>query len=347
MRIALDVTPATTGGTGVSRYASELHAALLRLDIDVRSFAIGRGPYPAPAGARRSGLPLRMAHWSWKALGRPRAEDLVGPVDLAHCLDLVPIPSRAPCVMTAHDLLAVEHPELHSERQVQLQRQQLAAFARADLVVANSEMTGRALVRHGIPESKVTVAPLGFSPLLAQGAAEPGSYLLAVGELAARKNLPMLIEAFRAAHLPEGMELLLVGPEGHGATGTTGLLGDGVRALGHVDDAQLARLYAGATALCFPSLAEGFGLPVLEAMAAGTAVVASDLEVLREVAGDAALFVPSTDVRAWVAALEQVTTDDGLRHRMRAAGRAAAAGRTWDVTAACTVQAYARLLSCG
>jgi glycosyltransferase involved in cell wall biosynthesis len=346
MRIALDVTPATTGGTGVARYASELHAALLRKDIDVRAYAIGRGPYPAPAGARRSRLPLRLAHASWQVTGRPRAEDLVGPVDLVHCLDLLPTPSRAPSVMTAHDLLAVEHPELHSARQVQLQRKQLAAFSRADLVIANSETTGRALVRHGIVESKVTVAPLGCSPVEGEPAPEPGNYVLAVGELAARKNLPMLIEAFRAAQLPEAMELRLVGPEGHGATGATDLLGGRVRAMGRVDDARLARLYAGATALCFPSLAEGFGLPVLEAMAAGTPVIASDLEVLREVAGDAALFVPPTDLRGWVAALERVAADEALRRRMQAAGRAAAAGRTWDATAASTVTAYERLLAC-
>jgi glycosyltransferase involved in cell wall biosynthesis len=347
MRIALDVTPITAGSTGVARYARELHVSLVEAGVDVVTYAIGRGPHPAPEGTHHLRVPLRAVQRMWQVVGRPRVEDLVGPVDLVHCLDLLPTPSRAPCVMTAHDLVALELPALHSPRQVETQRRQLAAFGRADLVLADSRATAAALVQRGVPADRVTVVPLGLSDPGPITSHDRGPYLLAVGELAARKNLPVLIEAFRAARLPEQVELLLVGPEGFGAEGTTSLLGGRVRALGRVDDATLAGLYAGATALCFPSLAEGFGLPVLEAMRAGTPVIASDLDVLREVAGDAAVYVAASDVRAWSAALERVVDDQDLRAKLARAGIAASEGRTWAVTAAATVAAYEKVLSCG
>jgi glycosyltransferase involved in cell wall biosynthesis len=248
--------------------------------------------------------------------------------------------------MTAHDLVALEHPDLHSTEQVRMQQRQLIAFARSERVLANSNATARALVRHGISADRVTVTALGLGKPIQPVASRRGPYLLAVGELAARKNLPVLIEAFRAADLPNELELLLVGPEGFGAERITPLLGGRVQALGRVDDATLVGLYEGATALCFPSLAEGFGLPVLEAMRAGTPVIASDLEVFREVAGAAALFVPPTDVRAWVSALERLVADEQLRGQLGAAGRAGAEGRTWAATAAATVAAYEQVLGC-
>ena len=125
------------------------------------------------------------------------------------------------------------------------------------------------------------------------------------------------------------------------------MLADRVFTVGPVDDATLSGLYAAATALCFPSLAEGFGLPVLEAMAAGLPVVASDIEVVREVAGDAARLVPPGDVGAWRHALEDVATDPATLQRMAAAGRARAGRFSWDRTAELTVAAYRRVLRCG
>jgi glycosyltransferase involved in cell wall biosynthesis len=344
MRVALDLTPAASGSTGVARYALSLHDALRDLGVDVAAFAVGRGRCAVPTGTRRVGVPLRVVQRGWQLTGRPRVEQLVGAVDLAHCLDLVPAPSRAPQVMTAHDLLSLTRPELHSVAQVRQQQAQLVALRRADLVLANSAVTAQALADHGVAADRVVVTPLGATPPRDAVTPRAGRYVLAVGELAVRKNLLLLIDAFRAARLPADVELLLVGPDGHQAQQVLEHTGDRVRALGRVDDAQLAALYAGATVFCFPSLAEGFGLPVLEALVAGTPVLASDLEIIREVAGDAARLLPPQDVAAWTAALEELFADEATRSAMSRRGRAVAAGRTWEATARATHDAYRRLL---
>lgn len=345
MRVALDLTPATTGSTGVSRYARCLYDGLQPLDVEVVPFAVGRGPHPPPPGTHRCRAPLRVVQRSWSLTRRPAVERWVGSVDLMHCLDLVPAPSRAPTVMTAHDLLALTRPELHSPSQVDQQRAQLRALLRADLVLANSEVTGQQLVDHGVRQDRVVVTRLGCAPPPSDVKPYPGRYVLAVGELAARKNLGLLAEAFLAARLPQDVRLLLAGPDGHAAASVRALLGDRVRALGRVDDATLASLYAGATAFCFPSLAEGFGLPVLEAMRAGAPVLASDLPILHEVAGDAARFLSPYDATAWASALEELVADPASVQELREQGRTHAAGMTWDATARATLDAYRSLLS--
>lgn len=344
MRVALDVTPTTAGTTGVARYAAAMAVELRALGVDVAAFAIGRGPHAPPPGTRRLPVPLRVVQRSWQLTRRPSVEQLVGRIDLAHCLDLQPAPSRAPRVMTAHDLLAITRPDLHSARQVQQQHRQLRAMRTADLVLANSAVTAQDLLEHGVPADRIVVTPLGMTPPAEQVVPRAGRYALAVGELAARKNLLVLVEAFRDARLPDGAELLLVGPQGYQAQDVLARAGGRVRVLGRVDDAELATLYAGATAFCFPSLAEGFGLPVLEAMQAGAPVLVSDLPVLHEVAQDAARYLPAQDVSAWRAALEDLFADEAARTAMSRRGREVAAGRTWKQTAGATLAAYERLL---
>ncbi|MCW2544699.1 MAG: glycosyl transferase group 1 [Frankiales bacterium] len=341
MRVALDVTPATTGRTGVARYARELTRELRALDIEVRPFAIGRGPYPAPDGTKRLRMPLRVVQQAWRIARHPTVEDIVGAVDVFHSLDLIPVPSRAPLVMTAHDTAAIERPDLHPPHQVASQRHQLDGWRRAARVVAVSQATADALARLGVDPARISVARHGLTPLPAAGPPvleQP--FLLAVGEVNARKDLPTLIAAFRQADLPEDLLLVLAGPDGFRAEETTRLTGGQVRALGRVEDDVLGALYRDALALCFPTLGEGFGLPVLEAMSAGKPLVVSDLDVLREVAEGAALFVPPGDVTAWSGALERIVRDGELRTRLAEAGRQRAAAATWQATARDTVDAY-------
>jgi glycosyltransferase involved in cell wall biosynthesis len=345
MRVALDVTPAMTGATGVARYTREMHRELSGLDVQVAAFAIGRGPHAAPVGTRHIGVPLRAVQSFWRLTGQPTVERLVGRVDIAHTLDLQPAPSRCPQVMTAHDLLAISHPHLHSPGQVRQQLAQLQGFRAADLVLADSYVTAQALLDNGVAAARLRVAPLGYRPSPEPVTPAPGTYLLAIGELAARKNLLVLIEAFRAARIPEDYELLLVGPTGYGSEEVLAHVGGRVRHLGRVDDAHLASLLAGATLFCFPSLAEGFGLPVLEAMGAGTPVLASDLDVLREVAGPCARYAPPQDVEAWTSAIEELLTDPAMRESMSRTGLEAAHGRTWRATAEATVAAYREVLA--
>jgi glycosyltransferase involved in cell wall biosynthesis len=162
-----------------------------------------------------------------------------------------------------------------------------------------------------------------------------------------RKGLTTLIAAFAQTKLEEDVRLVLAGPDGWGADEVTTAIrdrgvGDRVHRLGRVGDAQLAALYTGCLAVCVPSLAEGFGLTVLEGLAAGAPVVASDLPVLREVAGDAAVYATPGEPEAWTAALERLVGDGGLRRDLAARGAAAAAPFTWQRTAASTRGAYER-----
>jgi glycosyltransferase involved in cell wall biosynthesis len=351
VRVAVDVTPLIAGSTGVARYTERLCEALEAAGIELAPFAVGRASRPPPPGARHLKLPLRIVQRSWSLTSRPSVEALVGPVDVVHSLDLHPPPSRHPIVATVHDLAAIEEPNLHPPRSVAQQRVRLAALGRAEVVVSDSYATAAALSRHGIEAHRIVVGQLGLTPLPApadHGVA--GAFVLAVGELSARKGHAALLEAFASACLGP-LRLVLAGPDagqGQRLRELAVSLGIADRCVipGRVSDAVLAGLYEDATALCFPSLAEGFGLPVLEAMAAGLPVVASDLEVIREVAGDAAVFVPAGDVPMLRGALEQVVNDEQLRRRLADNGRTRAGRFTWEATADATISAYQQALAC-
>jgi glycosyltransferase involved in cell wall biosynthesis len=292
-----------------------------------------------------------MVQRSWRLTSRPSAEDLVGPVDVVHSFDLHLPPSIHPIVATVHDLAAIERPDLHPRRSVAQQRTRLAALARAQVVVSDSYATASALSRHGIEAHRIRVGQLGRTPL--PPPAEhgiQGRFVLAVGELSARKGHSVLLHAFGSARLGP-VRLVLAGPDAGQGTSLAELaaslgINDRCVLLGRVSDAVLAGLYRDAVALAFPSLAEGFGLPVLEAMAAGLPVVASDLEVVREVAGDAAVLVPPSDVPMLRDALERIVDDDQLRRRLADSGRVRATRFNWQATTDATIAAYHQALAC-
>jgi len=341
----------TAGATGVARYVTELDRALVAAGIELRRFAVGRGPHAAPAGTRRLPVPMRVLHRTWRVLPIPRVEHIAGQADLVHVTDLVPPPTRLPLVITVHDLDALDRPDLHGRRARALQLAQLAAAReRADAVIADSAATAGALRGHGVDADRIAVVRLGCTALPAPDptAVPDGPYLLAVGTIDARKGIDTLVEAFGRADV-DGVRLVIAGPEGYQAAQVDAAvaeagIADRVLLPGRVSDAALAGLYAGATAYCLPSRAEGFGLPVLEAMAAGSPVIASDLPVLREIAEGAAAFVPVDDVDAWVAAIEGVVGDDGARAAQAVIGRQRASEFTWTATAEATVAVYERLL---
>jgi glycosyltransferase involved in cell wall biosynthesis len=220
------------------------------------------------------------------------------------------------------------------------------AARRAAGFVCNSHATRADLVRH-FPAlaDRSAVIPLGVEPRFAR--AVPGAvperygvprpYVLAVGTREPRKNLPRLVRAFAGlpADLRERYSLAIAGKPGWGDAETERLASaqPGVVLTGYVEDDDLPALYAGAEAFAFPSLAEGFGLPVIEAMAAGTPVLTSNCSSLAEVAGDAARLVDPGDERAVRAGLEELLEDVSLRDRLAHAGRERAAGFTWRRTA--------------
>jgi glycosyltransferase involved in cell wall biosynthesis len=349
MEVALDLTPTLSGVTGVARYAARLAAALPSQGVEVRGFAVGRGPGAAPPGTRRLRVPLRVVQPVWRMTGRPYAERIAGGGDVVHSLDLALPPTARPLVATIHDLASLDRPDLHPPGAADQLRRRLDSLESAAAVLAVSHATAAALARYGVDLDRVTVTPQAPT-LHVDQPVDPGilgPYLLAVGELTARKDYTTLI---RALARPEASNLRLVmaGPMGFRGDEVVALveqleLADRVQLLGRVSDAVLAGLYRGATALCFPSVIEGYGLPLVEAMAEGLPIVASDIDVSREVAGDAAVYFPVGDDRAFATALAEVTSDQELRGRLGAVGRSRSAELTWERTAALTAETYRRL----
>jgi glycosyltransferase involved in cell wall biosynthesis len=358
LSVALDATPLISGRTGVARYVTELAAALERQGVDVRRFAVGRASVQPPPGLRRIRVPLRFVERWWQIAPTPRVERLVDGADVVHATSLTVPPSRRPLVVTVHDLAAVEHPHLHPPRQVHQLRGLLAALDRADAILAVSQTTADALMARGVDTAKIFVTLNGATPFReaestpsvdTTGLPEPGSYLLAVGETSARKGYPTLLRAL-AQLGGVAPRLVVVGPAGGDEARIRDLIAEldlrhCVVRFGAVNDEELAHLYRGALALCFTSIAEGFGLPVLEAFATGVPVIAAEIPAVREVAGDAAFFVPPNDEDRLAEALRAVSSDSGLRARLAAAGLERAAAFSWDDTAERTLAAYQTALA--
>ncbi|MEO8601335.1 MAG: glycosyltransferase family 1 protein [bacterium] len=370
-RIALDALPLQVRSAGVAVYVAEL-ASALAARCPQSAFSLfgvaGRpadGAWPANVSWRRSlAYPLVMG----VPPGVPRLlplESVYGGVDLFHATAYaVPRTWHVPVVLTVHDLTLLRHPELGTAALCRSVRRSAADAPRARLVIADSQATQRDLVELcDVPESRIRVVPLGVATDFVRqpaevaraevrtrfGLSEP--YLLHVGTHEPRKNLPRLIAAY--ARLRAGNaappQLVLAGAPGWGAAAIDDAIArSGVAAriarLGRVAPAALPALYAAAEAFVFPSLYEGFGLPLLEAMACGTPVIASGTAALAEVAGDAALLVDPADVEGLAAAMARLLDDPALRHRLADAGARRAAGYTWEHTARRTLAVYDEVL---
>jgi glycosyltransferase involved in cell wall biosynthesis len=310
---------------GVERWARELASHLPALRPG--AYAVLRPPRQL---AHRAGhaweqgvLPLRAA--------RLRARALLCPANLAP----LGFPRN---VVVIHDAAPLRHPGWYSPPYSALQRRLLRPIARRALHLITVSEFSRGELRELLEVEHVSVVPGGVDPAFAPaadagraraalGLARP--YVLCVASHTARKNLAALAPAARAL-AADGIEIAVAGGHRPQFAAERGL--DGLRLLGHVPDELLPGLYAGAEAFVLPSRYEGFGLPVLEAMAAGTPVVASDATALPETCGGAALLV-SPDGEAIRAALAALLGDRAERERLRAAGLERAAGFTWDATA--------------
>jgi glycosyltransferase involved in cell wall biosynthesis len=270
----------------------------------------------------------------WEQFGLPHAlrRQRAALVHAPNCF----LPLRRPCpgVVTIHDLAFECYPEDFSRRTGAKYRFFAPRAARsAERVICVSRFTADDVVtRYGIDEAKVRVVP--NAPALAAGdsAPPPGPYVLAVGDLRAKKNLGRLVAAWQRSGVPHRLVLAGLG---------TMEVPPGVELTGYVDDARLDALMRGADLLVHPSLYEGFGLVVLEAMTRGTPVAAARATALPETAGDAAVLFDPFDVddiaQAIVRALDE-------RDELAARGRARAAAFSWDATARATAAVYQELL---
>jgi glycosyltransferase involved in cell wall biosynthesis len=258
-------------------------------------------------------------------------------MDVLHCpTQRAPTRSRVPLVVTFHDLAVLRHPETFNRWTRTYSRRVLPGVVRAATrLIAVSEFTKRELLDLlEVPPEKVRVIPNAVGePFTADGDAAGGDYVLAVSTLEPRKNLARLVEGYRRAGL-NGLPLLVAGAAGWGSVRVEG---GGVRWLGEVQDEELARLYRGARAVAYVSLYEGFGLPVLEAMACGAPVVAGRNAALEEVSGGAAVLVDPLDPDAIAAGLHEAID---RREELRPLGLARARAFDWQRVARETVAVY-------
>jgi glycosyltransferase involved in cell wall biosynthesis len=265
--------------------------------------------------------------------------------------------SRDRCVVTVHDLGWQVHPELY-DRRLRLMYGALFPWAirRADRFIAVSRYTADDLVRRaGVPASRIEVVYHGLDPAFSSGSAPdtalPSSapYVLAVGGVSPRKNTRRLIEAFirwrgRGGRRSE-YRLLITGTSldpAYASNGAGAGLPDGVSLLGYVDKSELPRLYAGAAAFLYPGIYEGFGLPIIEAMACGAPVVTSRTGAAPEVAGGAAILVDPFDVESIAAGLEQATIPEEA-DRLRVLGHGRISLFDWSKAANTTLEVYRQL----
>jgi glycosyltransferase involved in cell wall biosynthesis len=360
MRIAIDARLWAEPRSGIGRYTRSLTEHLLRVAPEERWILyVDRAPGPSAPGAEIRCLPwTRRLLWSlWHARRDLRRR----PVDVFHGVTGFELPARGPwaLVTTVHDLVPLRLPGLVPPRHRWAVRCLLGgALRRANRIIAVSETTrGEILARYRLPPARVVVVPEAaaahFVPpapaALAAVRARYGlgrPYILFVGFLEPKKNLSVLLEAVARLHRRGAWgptDLVVAGAPGWGPDPAARVralgLDDAVRFVGPVSDTDLPALYGGALAFAFPSLWEGFGLPVLEAMAAGAPVVASDRGALPEVTAGAALLAePAPEPLA--EALGRVLGDPALRERLRAAGLARAAAFSWERTARETLAVY-------
>jgi alpha-1,3-rhamnosyl/mannosyltransferase len=332
--IVLDADVLGRNRTGEETYVLNLLRHLPLVAPDLRFAAVTRHPDLVPDGVEAIELAARFqeVRMAWSL---PRLLRRLNP-QAAHFQHALPLGWHGPSVVTVHDLHFEHDPSVMGR----LDRFTFKTFVPravrgADQVIAVSETTKRDVVSlYGIAPEKVTVTPHGVDPAFSPGASEGGGYVLFVGAVQARKDPLAATDAAAAVGLP----LVVAGPEKEPALANE-LRTRGVDVRGWVEQDELANLYRGAVALVLPSRFEGFGVPVIEAMASGTPVVLSDDAALHEVAGDAGIYAENGDFGA---ALRRALDN---RARWSAAGLERAKEFSWEESARRTADVYRRVLA--
>ncbi|MBM4425423.1 MAG: glycosyltransferase family 4 protein [Chloroflexi bacterium] len=364
MRIGIEVTAAVRQGAGIGRYVRELLRALARADSanEYRLFYASPNPLPHPLPPSPPNFSSRHLPFHdiwlarlWHRLQWPIPVELItGPLDMYHAPDFTLPPVRARSVLTVHDLSFERDPESASPGlRNYLQRVVPRSVARADHLIAVSHATKSDLIDlYRAPDSKITVLYEGVDPIFkptpnpairSKYGLGSAPYVFSISTIQPRKNYRRLIRAL--AQLPADFNLVIAGgkgwlfddifaeAEGPGARGR-------VRFIGFVPDDDLPALYSEAAVLAYPSLYEGFGLPLLEAMACGTPTVTSNVSCLPEIAGGASALVDPLDVESIADGLRRAMD---AREELKAKGFARAAQFKWDDVARNLLDLYASL----
>ncbi len=335
MTVVFDADVLGRQRTGDETYASNLLRELgpLAAGAGVRLVAVTRRPELVPAGVESYELPAHSqeARMAWSL---PRALRRLG-ARLCHTQHALPLAAPCPCVVTIHDLSFVREPDLMSRWDRTVFRVVVPRAVRgAARVLAVSERTKRDLIElYGVDAERIVVTPNGVDPAFSPGVEGARDYVLSVGAIQRRKNQLAALAAATEAGLP----LVVAGPAKDAALADE-LRRGGARLEGYVEADRLVELYRGAACLVQPSRYEGFGLPVLEAMACGTPVVAVPDAALREVAGDAAVVVEESSLA------EGIRRAIADRDALVAAGLERARAFSWRTTAEKTLAVYREIL---
>jgi glycosyltransferase involved in cell wall biosynthesis len=365
VKVAFDATALLDPRTGVATFAHEVLVRLAaRDDIEIVAFAVswrGRGRLPdlVPPGVEvlTRPMPARPLRELWQRFDGPRIERWTGPIDVVHSPNYVVPPARAAQVASVHDLTCLRFPELCTSDTLTyptlIRRavrrgawvQTIPAFV-TDIVEAFDAPPDRVVgVRNGVTEI------VRGDPAVGTMVAGGDRYVLGLGTIEPRKDFPALVAAFDA--LAEGdpaVRLVIAGPDGWDADRLTDAIAaarhrERIVRTGWVDDDQRAGLLAGATVFAYPSVYEGFGFPPLEAMAAGTPVVATAVGGVPDTVGDAALLVPAADVDALTTGLRTVLDDPVLAATLVAKGEHNLERFSWDRTVDELVALYERAVA--
>lgn len=376
MRLGFDLRPFLRFETGVGVYFRNLLFELARLDADNEYYLFSASwkdrfpPENVPPFKhlhfRDLRWPVRAVNFGWYRFGRPSLDTVFGArLDLTHSPTPLPLPTRGRKIVTVCDLCFMDDPgKADDEARRHFLKRTEASLRRADGIVTISEFSKRAVLdRFGLDEAKIRVTPLGLGRPFQEGPIPegdreatlrkyglPGEFLLFVGATEARKNLPRLIEALAVVHRKyRPVPLVLVGREGGDYARVLAEirargLESWVRLPGYLPEREVGALYRAASGFVFPSTCEGFGLPLLEAMAGGLPAAVSGVSALPEVGGDAALYFRPEDPEDIAAKIIRLLSDGDLRTALRARGLDRARAFTWEKTATETLAFYRTVL---
>ncbi|MCD9623346.1 glycosyltransferase family 4 protein [Rhabdothermincola salaria] len=351
------------GGTAQAALESvralQVHGQVAQIGVSARHRHDPATSWVPPIPVVPLPLPRLALYESWHRLRRPPVQRATGPVDVIHATGMAVPPPSAPLVVTVHDLAFTHDPSQFTRRGVAFFRRAIDLARRdATLVMAPSRATLDECRAQGFDPDRLRLVPWGIEPRPVAGSEVEafrarhgleGRYVLWAGTIEPRKNLPVLLDAF-AALARRDVTLVLAGPQGWNEDLTPRLaaLGERVRPVGFLTQDDLRAAYAGADVFCFPSRQEGFGLPVLEAMAQGTPVVTSAGTATAEVAGETGVLVDPEDVGGLGDALGGLLDDPDRRARLGTAGHDRARDHfSWAATAAALEAVYHEAASRG
>lgn len=368
MKIGIDVSQSVYVGTGVGSYTQNLVRALvtdfpeheyvlfastLRRQKQLQDFFHSL-PQRKTITAKFYSFPPTVLSLMWNKLHAPQVENFIGKVDLFHTSDWTEPPARIPKVTTIHDLIVYKYPETLVDRITDTQKSKLAWVKKeTSAVIVDSESTKIDVSYYlKIPDSKIHVVYLGvndiFSPQEISKVRKvrkkyklSGNYLLCVGTREPRKNLERLIRAYQELELDD-LTLVIAGNPGWGDEVARY---SKMRVLGYVSEEDLPALYAGASCFVYPTLYEGFGLPVLEAMACGAPVITSEKGSLKEITANQTIYVDPENVSSIVDGLKKILKlSPSERRQIAQKSRDHARKFTWKKTAEKTLQVYQSIL---